>query len=233
MLMPLFLVALLMLTASAQAPRRTGTGTRPPAHGEGSLKVVTGHPGSVIFINNIRHGSTSDKGELDLPRVWAGSYPVKVRTAGYTDWKGSVVIQAGSSKSLTVSQTPTTDEALLHYQRAEDLRDRAKNEDAVKEYQQAIATRSNFPEAQIGMTRSLIILQRFDQAEAQIAAANHPGPHKVEAQTVLANLRRYQGLIDESIVEYRKALRLAAGVSPEAHVGLAIALDESGKTDEA
>src|SRR5215468_9493643 len=132
------LVPLLLLTAFGQAPRRAATGLRPPTHGEGSLKVITGHPGSVIFINNIRHGSTSDKGELDLPRVWAGSYPVKVRTAGYTDWKGSVVIQAGSSKSLTVSQTPATDEAVLHYQRAEDLRDKAKNEDAVKEYQQAI-----------------------------------------------------------------------------------------------
>jgi tetratricopeptide (TPR) repeat protein len=221
------------VTAFGQAPHRAANGARPAPHGEGSLKVISGHPGSVVFINNIRHGSTSDKGELDLPRVWAGSYPVRVRTTGYADWKGSVVIQAGSSRSLTVSQTPTTDEAALHYQRAEDLRDRAKNEDAVKEYQQAIAARNNFPEAQIGMTRSLITLQRFDQAETQIAAANHPGPHKVEAQTVLANLRRYQGLVDESIVEYGKALRLAAGVSPEAHVGLAIALEESGKTEEA
>jgi tetratricopeptide (TPR) repeat protein len=43
---------------------------------------------------------------------------------------------------------------------------------------------------------------------------------------VLANLRRSQGLVDESIVEYRKALRLARGDSFEAHIGLAIALNE-------
>ena len=48
----------------------------------------------------------------------------------------------------------------------------------------------------------------------------------MEAQTVLANLRRSQGLVEESIVEYRKALRLARGDSFETHIGLAIALSE-------
>ena len=40
-------------------------------------------------------------------------------------------------------------------------------------------------------------------------------------------------MVDESIVEYRKALRLARGNSFEAHIGLAIALNEQEKTDEA
>jgi predicted Zn-dependent protease len=234
-----FLLLLLLsslVTAFGQVPRSART--HPAATGEGSLKVITGHAGSVVFINNIRHGTTSDKGEVDLKHVRVGSFPVRVRTAGYVDWKGSVTIRPGGDRSLNVNQVPTSDEALLHYQKAEDLRDRAKNDDAVKEYQQALAARSDFPEAEIGMARSLITLQRFDQAEKQLAAASHAGPHHPEAQTVLANLRRYQGLVDESIVEYRKALRLAAlrlaaGVSAEAHVGLAIALEESGKTDEA
>ncbi|HET8675624.1 MAG TPA: tetratricopeptide repeat protein, partial [Blastocatellia bacterium] len=54
-----------------------------------------------------------------------------------------------------------------------------------------------------------------------------------ESQTVLANLRRNQGLVEEAIVEYRKALRLARGNSFEAHIGLALALIEENDVDGA
>ena len=199
----------------------------------GALKVITGQSGSVVFINNVRHGSTNEKGELDLPRAIAGSYPVRVRTVGYADWKGSTIIAAGGSRTLKVTQQPTSDEPTLRFQKAEALRDKGKNKDAVEEYRQALALRP-FPEARIGMTRSLIPLQDYLEGEKQIQAAIKAGGGTlVEAQTVLGNLRRHQGLVDESIVEYRKALRLARGNSFEAHIGLAIALDEQGKTDEA
>jgi len=199
----------------------------------GALKVITGHGDSVVFINNVRHGSTNENGELDLPRVMAGSYPVRVRTVGYADWKGSTIIVVGGSGTLKVTQQTTSDEPTLHFQKAEALRDKGKNKDAVEEYRQALALRS-FPEARIGVTRSLIPLQDYQESEKQIQAAiKTGGATLVEAQTVLANLRRHQGLVDESIVEYRKALRLARGKSFEAHIGLGIALDEQGKTDEA
>jgi hypothetical protein len=199
----------------------------------GALKVITGQPESVVFINNVRHGATGENGELDLPRVIAGSYPVRVRTVGYTDWRGSTIIAAGGSRTLRVTQQKTSDEPTLRYQKAEALRDKGKNRDAVEEYKQALALRST-PEARIGMARSLISLQDFQGAETQIqeaikaGGATHP-----EAQTVLANLRRSQGLVEESIAEYRKALRLARGNAFEAHIGLAIALNEQGSVDEA
>ena len=108
------------------------------------------------------------------------------------------------------------------------------NKDAVEEYRQALALRASFPEARIAMARSLITLQDFQNSETQIQSAlKIAGLTLLEAQTVLANLRRAQGLVDESIVEYRKALRLARGNSFEAHIGLAIALNEQEKPDEA
>jgi tetratricopeptide (TPR) repeat protein len=132
-----------------------------------------------------------------------------------------------------VTQQPINDEATLHYQKGDELRDKGKNKDAVEEYKHALALRS-FPEARIAMARCLIALQEFQEAEKQIQIAiKNPGRTLVEAQTVLANLRRNQGLVDESIVEYRKALRLARGNSFEAHIGLAIALNEQGSVDEA
>jgi Flp pilus assembly protein TadD len=200
----------------------------------GSLKLITGQPGSVVFINGIRHGVTSEKGELDLPHVMAGSYPARVRTTGYADWNGSIIVAPASSRTLKIVQQPTTDEAVLHFQRGEALRDRGKHKDSLEEYRQAITLRSSFPEARIAIARSSIVLQDFQEAEKQVQTAiKIAGRTLVEAQTVLANLRRAQGLVDESIVEYRMALRIARGNSFEAHIGLAIALNEQGKVDEA
>jgi len=230
----LILLPTIVVSAESQSARRP-TGARPSVVSPptGKLQVVTGHPDSVVFINNVRHGSTGENGELNLPRVMAGSFPVRVRTTGFADWNGRVIIAPGATgKTLQVTQHPLSDGPTLQFQKAEALRDKGKNKDAVEEYKQALALRS-FPEARIGMARCLIALQNFQEAEQQIQTAlKAGGATLVEAQTVLANLRRHQGLGDESIVEYRKALRLARGNSFEAHIGLAIALNEQGNVDE-
>ncbi|PYT03372.1 MAG: hypothetical protein DMF60_18585, partial [Acidobacteria bacterium] len=227
----------LKIKANSQKARRqtpqasTSTSRTSP---NGSPKVITSLPGSVVFINNVRHGATGDNGELDLPHVRAGSYPGRVRTVGYIDWTGSVTVATGASRTLKVTQQQTNDEPTLHYQKAEALRDKGKNKDAVEEFKQALVLRPSLVEARIGMARCLITLQDFQGGEREIETAIKLGGRTiVEAQTVLANLRRNQGLVDESIVEYRKALRLASGNSFEAHIGLAIALNEQGSVDEA
>src|SRR5436305_1043899 len=215
------------MVAAAQRARKPSPTANPQSQATGALKVITGQAGSVVFINNVRHGVTNDKGELDLPRVRAGSYPVRVRTVGFSDWNGSVIITANSSRTLKITQQPNTDEATLHVQKGDALRERGKNKEAVEEYQQALRLRPNFSEARLAMLRSLVTLQDFQEAEKQMPAAlKTTGRALAEAQTVLANLRRHQGLVEESIVEYRKAIRLAQGNSFEAHIGLAIALNE-------
>jgi tetratricopeptide (TPR) repeat protein len=217
----------LAFNVSAQRARKPSPPANASTQATGALKVITSQAGSVVFINNIRHGATNDKGELDLPRVRAGSYPMRVRTVGFSDWNGSVIITANSSRTLKVTQPPTTDQATLHYQKGDALRERGKNKEAVEEYQQALVLRPNFSEARLAMIRSLIALQDFQEAEKQISAMlKATGRTLADAQTVLANLRRHQGLIEESITEYKKAIRLAQGNSFEAHIGLAIALNE-------
>lgn len=225
---------LIFLTLAAlQTSAQSQQNARASRARTGALKVITGHSDSVVFINGVRHGVTGDNGELDLRRVIAGSYPVRVRTVGYADWRGATIIAAGRSRTLKVTQQQTADAPTLHYQKAESLRDKGKNRDAIEGYKQALALRT-FPEARIGMARSLITLQEFEEAEKQVQAAmKSGGPTLVEAQTVLGNLRRNQGLVEESIVEYRRALKLARGRSFEAHIGLAIALNEQGNLDQA
>jgi predicted Zn-dependent protease len=236
-LLLVILCFLITIEAAGQQRRRqtpqAGTPTH-TVHATGVLKVITGQPGSAIFINNIRHGTTDDKGELDLPHAMAGSYSARVRTVGYADWNGTVVIAAGSSRTLKTTQQPTSDEPTLHYQKGDSLRDSGKNREAVDEYKKALALRPSVPDVQIAMARCLMTLQDFQEAENQVQAAiKSAGRSLVEAQTVLANLRRIQGLVDESIVEYRKAIRIGRGNAFEAHIGLAIALNEQGAVDEA
>ena len=198
------------------------------------MRVETGHSESVVFINNIRHGTANEQGILELKAVKAGSYPVRVRSVGFVDWKGRVSVAAGGNARLVVPTRPAADQATLHYQRGDQLRDKANNPEAVEAYKEALKLRSVFPEARIGMARSLITLERYDEGENQLREAMKQGRATLaEAQTVLANLRRSQALIDESIEEYRKALRLAANNSPEAHIGLALALQEAGEQDAA
>jgi tetratricopeptide (TPR) repeat protein len=220
----------LAIDAEAQNAPAKPAASRPT----GALKVITGQPRSYVYINNVLHGATKENGELDLARAWAGSYPVLVRTAGFTDWTGQVVIAAGASRTLKVTQRPATDEALLHFQKGEQLRYTGKSKDAIEEYKKAVALRPGFAEAHIGIARSLTLAQDYQGAEKSVQAAIKAGGRTlVEAQTVLANLRRNQGLVEESIVEYRKALRLARGKSFEAHIGLALALIEENDVDGA
>ncbi len=198
----------------------------------GAVKITTSHPGSVVFINNVRHGVTNDAGELNLPRVKAGAYPVRVRTVGFVDWQGRIVIAAGKTSALNVTQKPESDEAILHYQRGDALRDKGQNKDALEEYRQALAIRSAFPVVRLAMTRSLTTIQDFEEAEKQIKAAMKEMPRpSPEAHTILANLRRSQGLYDEAIAEYKKALQLARNDSFEANIGIGIAYKEAGEVD--
>jgi tetratricopeptide (TPR) repeat protein len=199
----------------------------------GTLRLVSERPGSVVFVNEIKHGTTDDQGLLEL-KIKPGSYGVRVRTVGYVDWRSRAVVAANRVLTLRVTQRATSDEAELHYQKGDDLRGKGQHSQAVEEYTKVLLLRSAFPAARIGLARSLIALQRFDEAENQIIRANRiPGRVLVEAQTVLANMRRAQGLIDEAIIEYKKALRLARGLSPEAHIGLALAFEDAGRIADA
>jgi tetratricopeptide (TPR) repeat protein len=189
----------------------------------GSLRVITGRPGSVIFINGVRHGVTNRAGAFELAKIKAGSY--RIRSAAFADWVGLATIAPGRTSTLKISQRQTDDQALLSYQRGDQLRDQSKHEEAIAEYERALRLRPNFPEARIALARSLVALQRFDQAEEHILSAIGDRRVAAEARTVLANMRRSQGLIEEAIAEYERALRLARGVWPEAHIGLALALE--------
>ena len=144
----------------------------------GGLRVVTGKPNSAVYLVNVRQGVTNDADVLDLPRLKAGKYSLKVRTRGCIDWRGSVVVAAGATRTVKVTQPASSDQAELHYQEGDELREKGKHEEAAGEYNEALALRPSFPEARVALARSLTTLQRFDEAEKQIEASvrDHRGP---------------------------------------------------------
>jgi len=213
---------------------RSGSASSGSAAAQGSLRIVTGQQGSVIFLNNVRNGLTGETGELRVERIKAGSYSVRVRTVGYQDWVTRLFVVRPQAETLSVKQIRTTDEAVLHYQKGDALRDSGNHDEAVTEYKQALQANPRMAAAAIGCVRSLIALQQLEEAESMLQKAIRVGAGQLaEAETVFGNLRRSQELLDESISHYRKALVLARGVSPEAHIGLALALEEKGAIDEA
>lgn len=229
----LIMLFALPATAEAQTSRKQAA-NQSTRQATGSLKVITGKPYSYVFINNVLHGATKENGELNLPRVWTGSYRVLIRAAGFTDWNGTIIISANAKRELKVTQKPTADQSLIHYQKGEELRYRGKSREAVEEYAKALALRAAFPEAHIGMARCFITQQDYQRAEESVQLAmKSAGRVRAEAQTVLANLRRNQGITDEAIDEYKKALQLARNVSAEAHIGLGLAYKDANMIDEA
>jgi tetratricopeptide (TPR) repeat protein len=228
------LVVSLPRPASSNNQRAASTAHCAAEGPAGSLKLISDQPASVVFINDVRQGVTDDTGTLEIRRIKPGAYRIRVRRLGYKTFAGRVNVPLRGVRLMRIKQRPSSDESELSFQQAEDRRDKGRNKDAVTEYLKALELRPLFPAARIGLARSYVSLQEFDNAEKQLMTAIAGGHGALpEAQTVLANLRRYQGLVDEAIVEYRKAIIQARGVSPEAHIGLAIALEEHGRLDEA
>ena len=217
-------VAMAMATAAgAQARRRAAT-----------LEVRGAEARAIVSVDGVRLGRADANGARRVETVAPGRHTVVVRQPGFVDHQQPVTLAAGRSVAVTPKRVPVTDPATLAFQRADDLAFDGKHRDAVPLFREAIASRgAAFPEAGIGLARSLLALKSLDEATAAITAVLEGSPRLAEAHAVAANVLRERGLYDEAAVEYRKAIDLAGGRSPEAHTGLALVLEERGERDKA
>src|SRR5262245_5467327 len=106
-----YLIIASFLTTSTRPVAAQRKPAATAARANGSLKVITGQPGSIIFINGVRHGVTDETGVVTIKRVWAGSFAARVRSIGFSDFQGRVVIAANTTRTLKVVQQPTSEEA--------------------------------------------------------------------------------------------------------------------------
>lgn len=196
--------------------------------------IVTSEPNAIVWVDEVRRGTTDATGKLALRKLPSRRHSVRVRANGF---KESVTPLVAGRKAITVKLVPTTDKAELTFQEAETARDNARDdsqkESAAEIYREAIKLRPSFPAAQVGLARLLMDLNQFEKAHAAIDAARKGRPNYAEASAVEGRIYRESAFIDEAIRSFRRSIREAGGFQPEAHVGLARVLEEKGQFTEA
>jgi len=205
----------------------------PAIYAQAPLTITT-EPNAIVWIDELRRGTTDDSGKLTVNKVSAGRHVVRVRAKGFKETSTPLL---PGRRSLSVKLLPTTDQAELLFQEAEIAREKARGDEALKQaadlYREAIKLRPAFPAAQVGLARVLMDLNEFKEAHAAIDAARRMKPSYAEASAVEGRLYRDEAFDNEALSSFRRALREAAGFQPEAHVGMAKVYEDKGQFAQA
>ena len=205
----------------------------PAIYAQAPLTITT-EPNAIVWIDEIRRGTTDASGKLIVNKVSAGRHVVRVRARGF---KEATTPLLPGRRALAVKLLPTTDQAELLFQEAEAAREKARGEEALKKaadiYREAIKLRPAFPAAHVGLARILMDLNDFKGAHAAIDAARQTRPAYAEASAVEGRMYREEALDDEALRSFRRSLREARGFQPEAHVGMAKVYEDKGEFAQA
>jgi tetratricopeptide (TPR) repeat protein len=196
--------------------------------------TITTEPNAIVWIDEIRRGTTDASGKLSIAKVSAGRHSVRVRANGF---KEAVTLLLPGRRALDVKLVRTTDQAELSFQEAETAREKARDDASLQKaadlYRDAIKARPAYPAAQVGLARVLMDLNEFKDAHAAIDAARRTRPAYAEASAVEGRLYREEAFGDDAIRSFRRAIREGGGVQPEAYVGIARVYEDKGQFAEA
>lgn len=230
----LFFAALIFNSPDVFAQRAR---SRKPAASSSSTATLTvrSEPNAIVWLDEIRRGVTDETGKLTLEKISAGRHTLRVRALGFKE--RTLALLPTQRGQIEVRLVRTTDEAELTFQRAEEAREKAKDDDArkaaVELYRHALKLRPNFPAAHVGLARLLSDLNDYKSALSEIADARADRPVYPEASAVEGRIYRSAAFWDDAAASFRRAIREAHGFQPEAHTGLALLYEEEGKTEEA
>jgi tetratricopeptide (TPR) repeat protein len=195
--------------------------------------TITSQPNAFIWVDEIRRGTTDASGKLVLYTLSNKRHVIRVRAAGF---KESTTPLLPGRRTIAIKLIPTTDQAELLFQQAENAREKAREdkdrEKAVDLYQQALKLKP-IPAAHVALARIYLDMDQFDKAHDEIDTARKLKPVYPEASAVDGRIFREQAFNNEAIRAYRRAIREAGGNQPEAHVGLARVYEDNGDFDEA
>ena len=196
--------------------------------------TITSEPNAIVWIDEIRRGTTDSSGKLIVNKVSAGRHSVRVRANGF---KETVTPLLPGRRTLAVKLVTTTDPAELKFQEAETAREKARDDASLQQaadlYRETIKLRAAYPAAHVGLARVLMDLNEFKQAHAEIEAARRTRPAYAEASAVEGRIYREEAFNDDAIRSFRRAIREGGGIQPEAYVGLARVHEDKGQYAEA
>jgi len=225
------LVAICGSLADAQRPRKV----TPVANNANTARtlIVVAEPNALVWLDEIRRGTTDQTGKLALSKISSGPHSLRVRAAGFKEM--TVPLLAAQRGEIKVRLLHTTDEAELTFQQAEAARETARNDEARQKaadlYRQALKLRAAFPAAHVGLARVLLDLNDTNGALAEIETARRYRANYPEASAVEGRIYRETGQTDEAIGAFNRAIRESHGFQPEAHVGIGRVYEEKGQYD--
>jgi tetratricopeptide (TPR) repeat protein len=232
----LILAVIVAVVAPSNFAQKRSTGIpRRPLLSSLIVKTEPNAPNTIIWLDEIRRGTTDATGKLVLEPVSSGRHNLRVRANGFKE--ASMPLLPGRRGIVSVRLVRTTDEAELSFQQAEEAREKAKDDDSrrqsVELYRRALKLRAAFPAAQVGLARVLLELNKYQEGLTAIEAARRSRAIYPEASAVEGRIYREMAFADEAIKSFQRAIREAREFQPEAHVGLARVYEERGQYDSA
>ncbi len=199
-----------------------------------TVLTITSQPNAIVWIDEVRRGTTDASGRLELKKLSPGRHVARVRASGFKE--ASAPLPAGR-RTLAIKLVRTADPAELAFQEAESARDLARDDESRKQaellYRNTLKLKSTFPAAHVGLARVLLDLNQYRAALAEIDEARRTRPVYPEASAVEGRINREAAFTEDAIQSFRRAIREGRGFQPEAHVGLARVLEDQGQYVEA
>ena len=202
-----------------------------PAPNSGPTRTISTEPNAIVWLDEIRRGTTDAAGKLSLAKVSSGPHSLRVRAGGFKEV--TMPVPPAQRGEIRVRLTRTTDEAELTFQQAETARETAKDDQSRQKsadlYHHALRLRPAFPSAHVGLARVLMDLNDANGALAEIESARRDKPVFPEASAAEGRVYRETGQTDEAIGSFNRAIRESHGFQPEAHVGLGRVYEDRGQ----
>ncbi len=213
------LIGLFASTVSAQIP------VTPPPQATRAITVIT-EPNAIVWLDDLRRGTTDESGKLIIKPVTAGAHKLRVRADGFKEASQNFTdVQKGDVKIALVK---TTDQAELTFQEAErlSLTDREK---AIAAYRKAISLRPKYAEANLALARILSAGGDNEGALKAIAAAKKARLNYAEAFAVEGRIYISEGDEEKAIAAFKRAITAGKGFQPEAQTGLGLLYKEKAE----
>lgn len=194
------------------------------------ILTISTQPGAVVWVDEVRRGVADAEGKLQL-KLAPGRRALRVRAKGFAE--RTMALLPTRRAAMSVELTPTTDEAELLFQQAEEARAKGNNAAAVESYRQALKARPRFAAAHLGLARALESQSNTDEALEELKAARADRPIYPESWAVEGRIQRSLADYDAAFAAFARALREARGFQPEAHTGAGLVYEEQGRHEEA
>ncbi len=199
------------------------------AHAQPAALTITTEPNAIVWIDEVRRGTTDASGKLTISKLSPGRHTVRVRANSF---KEATAVLLPGRRTLVVKLVGTSDPAVLMFQQAEKAREQARDdasrENAAELYREALKNPPPNAAARVGLARVLLDLNKSKEARAEIDAARRIRPVYPEASAVEGRIYLEEGFTDDAIRSFRRSIREGNGFQPEAHVGLARVYEEKG-----